>query len=395
MKQSIYLGFSILIIFSSCKTAFDSPTQAKNEVNKKGYREGKWVEYYDSTGQIRDTSINYDYYILSEWEDGIPSREFRQFNKNGQLRASINVNTSDKSKKFEKEPSFRWKVKNVTSYYENNEIKLIRHLYDNIQKDSSVEEFTSNGFRFRRVNSIEYHENGNLKSSKSIFYIPNSKDSIKFDKYLDKDGFSSYLDVTKLNSEFQNKYNEIDNFLKRKYRNIYNDTLIYNNIMYYHIFNQNQFNDKLKYVVFNEIDTLLVSQPLVEKMVDKLVDDAINKIKVENKTNNNNYTISEESFCDNASKYINKNINIILFYNNEISLRNQGYNFERMSSMTNYEIFGDSNETYYTREANSDCPIILRIPYNISVPNLKIGNLRINAEVSDSRTLIVKSITRY
>lgn len=75
----------MIFLFGGCLKPFDTKEQAKNEVNKKGYRVGRWVDYLDSTGVKTKDEVNYKSYILSEYKDGRPLGFFREFNSNDVL----------------------------------------------------------------------------------------------------------------------------------------------------------------------------------------------------------------------------------------------------------------------------------------------------------------------
>ena len=62
MKIAIF--FILFLALISCQGEFKEKSQATNEVNKQGFRDGRWVEYMDSTGTIylSDTLKGYKYY---------------------------------------------------------------------------------------------------------------------------------------------------------------------------------------------------------------------------------------------------------------------------------------------------------------------------------------------
>ena len=65
----LYL-ITIVLIFGSCDSEFTDRSQAKNEVNKKGFRVGKWVDYLDEYGTIVIDTNKYTSYLMSEYKEG-------------------------------------------------------------------------------------------------------------------------------------------------------------------------------------------------------------------------------------------------------------------------------------------------------------------------------------
>jgi hypothetical protein len=88
------INFTLLILVISsiigCNSEFNSIEQARNEVNKNGYREGRWVDFLDRTEDLRnefiiDTTKGYDWYYLTEFQDGRIVGEVKKYLKNGTL----------------------------------------------------------------------------------------------------------------------------------------------------------------------------------------------------------------------------------------------------------------------------------------------------------------------
>jgi hypothetical protein len=69
--KNIILSILISFSFCSCTSEFNSLEQAKNEVNTEGYRDGRWVDYYDSSGGLVEVlSKGYKTYSLGEFKNG-------------------------------------------------------------------------------------------------------------------------------------------------------------------------------------------------------------------------------------------------------------------------------------------------------------------------------------
>lgn len=85
MKNILLVLIPILILYS-CSSEFKDKSQAKNEVNKKGLRDGRWVDFFDEdNNKIIDTT-NYTSYLLSEYKEGKPINAFKIFFKNGLIK---------------------------------------------------------------------------------------------------------------------------------------------------------------------------------------------------------------------------------------------------------------------------------------------------------------------
>ena len=80
--------FLLLLILAGCSESdFNSKSQATNFVDKNGFRDGKWVDFFDSDKNILKDSSDYYSYVLSEYENGKPIKGFIEYFKNGQLKS--------------------------------------------------------------------------------------------------------------------------------------------------------------------------------------------------------------------------------------------------------------------------------------------------------------------
>jgi hypothetical protein len=84
----IYFFFTGLVLLTSCESSFTSRSQAKNEVNKQGLRDGKWVDYFDEYDNLIQDTTNYFYYTLSIYDNGTPKGSFNSYYKNGKLKTN-------------------------------------------------------------------------------------------------------------------------------------------------------------------------------------------------------------------------------------------------------------------------------------------------------------------
>ena len=76
-----------MILAGCSESDFNSKSQATNFVDKNGFRDGRWVDFFDSDKNILKDSSDYYSYILSEYENGKPIKRFIEYFKNGQLKS--------------------------------------------------------------------------------------------------------------------------------------------------------------------------------------------------------------------------------------------------------------------------------------------------------------------
>jgi hypothetical protein len=116
-----YLWIIVFLIVDGCTTDFTTINQAKNEVNKQGYREGRWVDFMDDNSLIiNDTSKGYKYYMLSEFKDGKIISESKLYNSNGKL-SQTRLPFEDDTNRFEKQINKSISFKKI-SYYNHKGI---------------------------------------------------------------------------------------------------------------------------------------------------------------------------------------------------------------------------------------------------------------------------------
>ena len=85
MKNFYYL--TLMIFLLSCNSEFKDKSQARNEVNKQGFRDGRWVDYLDESGVLISDTNNNNSYLLSEYKDGNPINKFKEYYKSGVLKS--------------------------------------------------------------------------------------------------------------------------------------------------------------------------------------------------------------------------------------------------------------------------------------------------------------------
>lgn len=182
----INLLFIIVItsFIMSCSSEFTSMEQAKNEVNKHGYREGRWVDFINDNGEyINDTTKEYSFYSLTEFQDGRFIGESKLFKKNGKLWLILKP-FQDDSVKHEKSLSNGLKYEYKIFYNENGDIES--SIKKN-KKDFTIEvlQYSTKGVNsgkltkseknsidstntFLTVEGIIYNENGEVENT---YYI--------------------------------------------------------------------------------------------------------------------------------------------------------------------------------------------------------------------------------
>lgn len=88
MKISSPILLFVLFLVS-CNSDFKNINQAKNEVNPQGYRNGNWVDFFDSSSNpLTDTTSGYSSYRLTTFENGIPVLS-KAFDSKGTLYLKI------------------------------------------------------------------------------------------------------------------------------------------------------------------------------------------------------------------------------------------------------------------------------------------------------------------
>lgn len=161
MKIGIF--FILFLALISCQGEFKDKSQAKNEVNKQGFRDGRWVEYWDSTGTVlADTLKGYQYYSLSEYENGSLIGKFNIFYRNGGLSAQ-NETYLDSNKLIEKIRKPRdLRIRKQTVYSDSGNLFRIRDfnpigkgIYDLVYNEKG-------GIVYKSYNT--YFKNGLIKT---------------------------------------------------------------------------------------------------------------------------------------------------------------------------------------------------------------------------------------
>lgn len=84
--KNIFLILIPILILNSCNSEFKEKSQAKNEVNKKGLRDGRWVDFFDEDNNKIIDTMNYTSYLLSEYKEGKPINDFKKYFKNGLIK---------------------------------------------------------------------------------------------------------------------------------------------------------------------------------------------------------------------------------------------------------------------------------------------------------------------
>ena len=168
----------LILFVVGCTSEFTSIDQAKNEVNKQGYREGRWVDYFDSLGLlVSDKSKGYSNYCLSEYENGIHIgntklygskgdllRELTHFQDRERLKKNSDPLTSiNSSNEFDIEG----KLTSTNFYNQNKEkIRYMHFGYKNDVRDTSFDinyTYKKNGFRLSEHGSVLLPNGNKLK----------------------------------------------------------------------------------------------------------------------------------------------------------------------------------------------------------------------------------------
>lgn len=82
MKLRYNLLLLTLIVLAGCKE-FNHPDQAKNEVNSKGIKIGRWIEFIDSANNVENEfSPEFKRYRLIEYDAGYPIGDVKEYHQN-------------------------------------------------------------------------------------------------------------------------------------------------------------------------------------------------------------------------------------------------------------------------------------------------------------------------
>lgn len=118
--------------------------------------------------------------------------------------------------------------------------------------------------------------------------------------------------------------------------------------------------------------------------------------------------INTGNLCDDGKKYNEKLVTFTCIYSSQeqgeeiLSLRGKSEWWEDLYRLSTYAGFDkmkneNKNEKYYTRRIESDCTMLLRIPFNITVPNTLFSPIKVTgyvADVSESLNLIIIRVTQ-
>lgn len=177
MKQFIF-GLLISISFFSCSSEFNKIEQAKNEVTKDGYRDGRWVDFYDSSGIVVDDKTNgYKFYLLSEYVEGKLIGETRLYNNKGVLVQRC-IPYEDLNPKFEKKFTQNVKYMKIIWYDLNGYLEK-ESVYNKLGFIVDNKGYVRIGDKDELVSNTKttYYNNDGLKKTEEGFVIlpPNIK----------------------------------------------------------------------------------------------------------------------------------------------------------------------------------------------------------------------------
>jgi hypothetical protein len=188
----VFIPLFLLISLNSCDSKFTSLKQAKNAVNKNGFREGRWVDFYDSSkGIVTDTSEGYDCYILSEYTEGRMRGEMHFFSAN-HVKVQILTPILEQEKLIEKNieliPSFQVRTTldsdgNQVMVERYNEEFMLLSAHKNLSSNSSL--ILENKYKEKSLEQTDYYMKIGEKTNKRVV-IKYSLDS-SFIKTLDNE----------------------------------------------------------------------------------------------------------------------------------------------------------------------------------------------------------------
>jgi hypothetical protein len=243
----------VLILLHGCTTEFTSIEQARNEVNRQGYRNGRWVDYFDKNGEIvPNVSQGYVHYMLSEFKDGLFVNEARIYNSTGTLYKTCTPFPEDNIA-IDKYPAEKFRFKTIVEHdsdgtirskltYDINlrEIERINYLKDNqneyFESLNRKTSYYSNGLVERESNVVKIINELNVlsKSVVSVSYTEKSRIST-IDFKLQEKVIAVFKDKIKEHLQIQNLLNvegNIENVPFRiKYVALNSDTIYLDKIL--------------------------------------------------------------------------------------------------------------------------------------------------------------------
>ena len=174
MKVSSPIFLFVLFIVS-CNSDFNDISQAKNEVNPQGYRNGKWVDFFDSSSNpLTDTTSGYSSYRLTTFENGIPVLS-KAFDSKGTL-ISEDKPIQPYTKLHEK--SFIPILLQESLIYTSNPNETIKETYDTTGNKTQINWLSNNTPSAVCRLSYQNHQGGAYKAINFEFF-PNKKDTNK------------------------------------------------------------------------------------------------------------------------------------------------------------------------------------------------------------------------
>ena len=176
------------MLMQSCESKFDSIEQAKNEVNKQGYRDGRWVTFIDAEGkQTENKSSDYSSYMLYEFKDGVLIGEAKLYSKAGKLLQTFTPFDED-STLYEKTHNYSFKFKSRTLFDSTEKIwcteqfnldmspLVIKEYYTEGEFEGKVKSMINNVYQksIKTQASTTIYDGDKIKNKFLVEYLNNS-----------------------------------------------------------------------------------------------------------------------------------------------------------------------------------------------------------------------------
>jgi hypothetical protein len=183
--------FFLILSVISCNNANNTKFtwnkgEAENKINTEGYRDGKWIDYYDnSNNRIADTNdTKYTKYRLMEFSLGKPINTFRMHDKQGNLIFHGKINNKFSiaiaNNKFDFE---NLKLTGELLHYNSDGEIMDRYIYDSLSRISINYPTDVIPFKF----DFEYHDSSDKikkllisDESNRLFYDIDYNSSLNF-----------------------------------------------------------------------------------------------------------------------------------------------------------------------------------------------------------------------
>jgi hypothetical protein len=202
----------LIIALGSCNSDFNSIEQAKNEVNKQGYREGRWVDYLDSAENfVTDKSKGYSMYFLSEFKDGELVNNIKFYKSNGDFFME-GIPYEGENIKIEKTLKNKILFKKLLFYNSDGTIQSDK-IYNSKRQVILEHKYASGKDSISSETSKDYYDNNTLKSLTTKLSSPKDSMFIHYE-YREMSDYDRLKEFESVRQKIENKIKQVCNDIK-------------------------------------------------------------------------------------------------------------------------------------------------------------------------------------